>query len=83
MMVIYHGSLANSKESYFHKVGLCHSDQSWEFCDDDDYCDEDDDNDECDECDDVDIGVDIGVDLVNPASSRSQIGVHCRQARLK
>ena len=76
MMVIYHGSLANSKESYFHKVGLCHSDQSWEFCDDDDYCDEDDDNDEC-------VGVDIDVDLVNPASSRSQIGVHCRQARLK
>ena len=77
MVVICHGSLANSHQPYFHKVGLCHSNQSWKCCDDDDdYCDEDDDDHECDD-------VDIGVDLVNPASSRSQIGVHCRQARLK
>ena len=59
-----------------HKVGLCHNDQSWKCCDNHDYCDEDDDNDECDD-DDNDV------DLVNPASSRSQIGVHCRQACLK
>ena len=26
MVVICHGSLANSQESYFHKVGLCHKD---------------------------------------------------------